>query len=70
MRRAAPAVCLLAHLRVLAGASDVFKGSMVTYANVIKHQWLGVEDEVLERFGAVSHQCVEQMLTGIQKTSC
>ena len=51
----------------IAGVSDILKGSMVTYSNAIKHKWLGVDDAVLERFGAVSHQCVEQMLKGIQK---
>lgn len=51
----------------IAGVSDVLKGSMVTYSNAIKHKWLGVDDAVLKKFGAVSHQCVEQMLRGIKK---
>jgi nicotinamide-nucleotide amidase len=44
-------------------------GSCVTYSNSIKHKWLGVENEVLENYGAVSSQCVSQMLEGMQKLS-
>ena len=50
----------------IAGASNVFHGACVTYANEIKHLWLGVSNETLEQYGAVSQQCVEEMLTGIQ----
>ncbi|WP_457597408.1 CinA family protein [Hydrogenimonas sp.] len=46
------------------GSSNIFRGSLVTYSNAIKAGWLGVEKEVLERFGAVSEQCVDQMLKG------
>ena len=51
----------------ISGASAVLNGSCVTYSNEIKHLWLGVEREVLEEYGAVSSQCVSQMLEGIQK---
>jgi nicotinamide-nucleotide amidase len=51
----------------VAGASSVFHGSCVTYSNEVKHLWLGVSKEVLEQHGAVSHQCVTEMLYGIQK---
>jgi len=49
------------------GASAILNGSCVTYSNEIKHLWLGVENAVLEKHGAVSSQCVSQMLEGIQK---
>lgn len=51
----------------ISGASEVLHGACVTYSNEIKHQWLGVSEEVLENYGAVSEPCVAQMLTGIQK---
>lgn len=51
----------------ISGASEVFHGSCVTYSNNIKHLWLGVTNEVLEKHGAVSQQCVSQMLDGVQK---
>jgi len=53
----------------VSGASAVLDGSVVTYSNDIKHQWLGVEKEVLENFGAVSAECVYQMLEGVKKLS-
>ncbi len=49
------------------GSSAIFRGSLVTYANSFKEGWLGVEKEVLEKFGAVSSICVEQMLTGAKR---
>jgi len=53
----------------VSGASAVLDGSVVTYSNAIKHTWLGVDNEVLEKFGAVSSQCVVQMLEGIKNLS-
>jgi len=53
----------------ISGASAVLDGSVVTYSNAIKHTWLGVENEVLENYGAVSSQCVSQMLEGIKNLS-
>ena len=50
----------------ISGSSAVLNGSCVTYSNEIKHLWLGVEETVLENFGAVSQQCVVQMLEGIK----
>ncbi len=60
---------IAAAFTAVSGASAVLHGSMVTYSNAIKHTWLGVETKVLDTYGAVSSQCVEQMLTGIQKAS-
>ena len=53
----------------VSGASAVLDGSVVTYSNAIKHTWLDVDNEVLEKFGAVSSQCVSQMLEGIKNLS-
>lgn len=46
------------------GASSVLKGSSVTYSNEIKHEWLGVDKQVFENYGAVSKECVGQMCIG------
>ncbi len=51
----------------ISGASDIFKGSVVSYSNDIKHEWLGVGQEILDSYGAVSAECVEEMLNGIVK---
>ena len=46
------------------GSSNCFDGSVVTYSNEIKHDWLGVENFTLEKYGAVSEQTVKEMLLG------
>ena len=53
----------------IAGVSSVFNGSLVTYANEIKEEWLGVPKEILLEHGAVSTECVDQMLSGAIKMS-
>ncbi|MBD3788860.1 MAG: CinA family protein [Campylobacterales bacterium] len=58
---------IAAAFTAISGASAVLNGSCVTYSNEIKHRWLGVSNEVLEKYGAVSKECVEQMLDGICK---
>ncbi|HIP61000.1 MAG TPA: CinA family protein [Sulfurovum sp.] len=60
---------IVAEFTAIAGVSSVFNGSCVTYSNDIKHLWLGVSQELLDSFGAVSHECVASMLTGIAKKS-
>jgi len=49
------------------GASNIIKGTMVTYSNEIKHKWLGVKEETLEKYGAVSKECVSEMVYGIKE---
>lgn len=48
----------------ISGSSDIFNGSIVTYSNSIKNQELGVSNQTLESFGAVSIECVNEMLDG------
>ncbi len=54
-------------LTARSGSSDILKGSIVSYANSIKHQWLEVESTILENPGAVSMECVIQMANGAKK---
>lgn len=49
----------------ISGASDVFPGSIVSYANEVKQGLLGVDRHVLERHGAVSEETVKAMLSGL-----
>ncbi len=49
------------------GASEILEGSYVTYANRIKAGWLGVREETLREFGAVSRECVLEMAAGAQR---
>lgn len=52
----------LAHLLTsISGSSAYFKGSIVSYANEVKKEILGVNEDDLNTFGAVSQQVVEQM---------
>lgn len=46
------------------GASSALNGSLITYSNEIKHEWLGVNQDVFDNFGAVSSECVMQMNQG------
>lgn len=48
----------------IAGASDVFLGSVVSYSNDVKMKVLGVRPETLEAHGAVSEETVRQMAEG------
>jgi nicotinamide-nucleotide amidase len=47
------------------GCSEYFMGSTVTYSYDAKEKILGVRPETLTAFGAVSEQCVEEMLNGV-----
>jgi len=58
---------LVAKLIAVSGASEVIEGSMVTYSNKIKQEWLGVKEETLRKYGAVSSECVSEMLDGIMQ---
>lgn len=46
------------------GASKILDGSLITYSNSLKDNWLAVEHNTLEEFGAVSNEVVEQMSEG------
>ncbi|GHS95614.1 CinA-like protein [Synergistales bacterium] len=53
-----------ANLTDLPGSSSVFIGSAVVYSNEAKKRVLGVSDDILRTFGAVSKECVEAMAKG------
>ena len=55
---------IAALLTSVAGSSDYFTGSIVAYANSVKRNILGVSESVLQQYGAVSRQVVEQMAKG------
>ncbi len=60
---------LSAKLTSVSGASNIIKGTFVTYSNKIKQEWLGVKEETLKNYGAVSKECVSEMLDGAQKNA-
>ncbi|HRS64615.1 MAG TPA: CinA family protein [Spirochaetia bacterium] len=51
-------------LTKIPGCSQVFKGSIVSYANAAKIALLGVPETILEHYGAVSEHCAEAMALG------
>ncbi len=53
-----------ASLTDIAGSSEVFNGSAVTYSNEAKMKILGVSEATLKNFGAVSEQCAAEMAEG------
>lgn len=58
---------LVAHLITsIPGSSAYFKGSVVAYANEVKMQQLGVSEQSLIEYGAVSEAVVIQMAEGIR----
>lgn len=55
----------IAHLITsVAGSSAYYKGSVVSYANEVKEDILGVSHSTLESVGAVSEETVKQMVKG------
>ena len=49
------------------GSSDYFMGGAVVYSNKAKVQILGVKEETLKRFGAVSAETAKEMAEGIRR---
>ena len=53
----------------VSGASSVFGFGVCTYANEAKMKLLGVKEETLENFGAVSENTAKEMARGVVKLS-
>lgn len=53
----------------VADASKVLNASIVTYSNEAKMRYLNVQQDTLERFGAVSEQTAREMAEGIAKAN-
>ena len=51
------------------GASEVFDCGIISYANEIKHRVLGVSEDDLNKYGAVSEAVARQMAQGALKVS-
>lgn len=51
------------------GVSEVYKAGFVTYANEAKQNLIGVKEETLKEFGAVSEQTAKEMVLGAMKAA-
>lgn len=54
-------------ITAIAGCSDCYNGSVVSYANEVKVNILGVEPSAIESYGVVSEEVVAQMANGVRK---
>ncbi len=52
-------------LTAVPGSSSVFLGGVISYANHLKVEQLGVPEALITTHGAVSHQVVEAMARGV-----
>jgi nicotinamide-nucleotide amidase len=58
---------IAAVLTAISGASNYFKGSVVSYATQTKIDVLGVSKNTIDKYGVVSAQVASEMALGIQK---
>ena len=58
---------LSSKLTDVSGSSEYIHLNLVTYSNSAKHKMLGVTEQTLENFGAVSEQCSYEMACGLHK---
>jgi len=59
---------LISHLITnVPGSSDYYKGSVIAYSNEVKIKVIGVREETIDKYGAVSYQVAEEMAQGGRK---
>lgn len=56
---------LASRLTAIPGVSAVFRGGVVSYWTPVKHAVLGVPEELLDRYGAVSEETARAMAEGV-----
>ena len=56
-----------AALTAVSGASSVYKGGVISYCDEVKRDVLGVPEEILRRYGAVSAWTAGYMASGVRK---
>ena len=55
-----------AALTSVSGSSAVYKGGIISYTNAVKNRILGVPQEVLDQYGAVSEPVAKAMAEGVR----
>jgi len=57
-----------AHAAEVPGASQVFKGAIVSYSREVKEHLLGIDPKLIDRYGVVSEKVAKEMaLFGLDK---
>ncbi|MFI3312811.1 MAG: CinA family protein [Eubacteriales bacterium] len=54
-------------LTAVSGSSSVYMGGIISYTNPIKHRLVGVKQELLDEFGAVSQPVAKAMAEGVRQ---
>ena len=54
-------------LTEISGVSAIYQGGVCSYSNNVKMKVLGVREETLKAYGAVSTQTAEEMANGVRK---
>jgi len=59
---------LISHLITnIPGSSDYYKGSITAYSNEVKIKLVGVKQDTINKYGAISYQVAEEMAQGGRK---
>jgi len=59
---------LISHLITnVPGSSDYYRGSITAYSNEVKIKIVGVKEDTINKYGAVSYQVAEEMAQGGRK---
>jgi nicotinamide-nucleotide amidase len=53
----------------ISGSSEYFDRGIVSYSNIAKTELLGVSDDILIKYGAVSEEVAKEMAEGVRKRS-
>lgn len=53
----------------VSGASSVFEEGFITYSNIAKEKYLGVNKKTLDRYGAVSSEVAKEMVLGTARNT-
>ena len=60
---------LASSITSISGASKVFSLGLVTYSNYAKIKFLEVNKNIIQKYGAVSHECCLAMVNNLSKIS-
>ena len=60
---------LASHITSISGSSKVFDLGFITYSNQAKIKILKVSRNIINRYGAVSHECCAAMVNNLSKIS-
>jgi len=56
-----------AAITAMPGSSSVFQGGFLTYSNTLKQKLVGVSEDTLRAYGAVSEETASEMATGARE---